>query len=222
MRRIKTIFLRDAVPWLATLAPAKIGVSIDAASSDDHDRIRGVSGAWTATVDGVRHATEALAPSTSIAITSVLMSRREPLDGMPKLLRSLGVNDWIVTPLQRIGREQPGGPAGDRQKLYRDLLILRQMADDAGIGLTVDDELNCLHHGLAAARRSELHKLRVRTLPKGADLFRLVPNGQCSMNLDILKQVTLAAPRWRPSEIDAADFLEGLKRASTVEYAHAA
>lgn len=214
------VLLRDAVHWLAPLAPTRIGISLDAASADAHDRIRGVPGAWAATVDGIRHAGEVLAPRTSLVVASVLTSHREPLDDMPKLLRSLGITHWIISPLQKIGRDRVGGPTGNRETLYRNLLTLQQAADHAGIHLNIDDELDCLRHDLAVARDPELGKLRVRTLPEGVDLFRLVPSGQCSLNQDILRQVTPDTARWRPGEMDAGEFIEGLKL-STGEFAHA-
>ncbi len=214
--------LREETQRLALLEPAKIGVSLDAASAGEHDRIRGISGAWEATVSGLRYAMRVLSPRTKFAVASVLMSNREPLDGMPELLRQLGISHWIVTPLQAIGRDAPGGPAGDRRKLYENLLILQDAAEGAGIRLTIDDELDCLGHGEALAHQPELTRLRVRTLPAGVDLFRLTPGGQCSMNRDILQQVTPATPRWRPGEMDAGDFLDGLKYAAAVKYAPAA
>jgi MoaA/NifB/PqqE/SkfB family radical SAM enzyme len=208
------VFLRNSVEWLATLRPDTIAVSLDAALPAAHDRIRGVTGAWASTVDGVRRAVEILSPSTTIAVASVLASSHKPLEGVPSLLRNLGVAHWIITPLQKIGRDHPGGPVGDRGKLYKNLLILQQAADDAGIRLTIDDELDCLRHNLAVARRPELARLHVRTLPEGVDLIRLTPSGQCSMNRDILRQVTPAALRWRPGEMDASRFIESLGAAS--------
>ena len=214
--------LRDAAEWLALLAPNTIGISLDAASPDAHDRIRSVTGAWAATVAGIRRAVEVLAPRTSLAVASVLTANRAPLEGMPALLRDLGIAHWIVTPLQKVGRDRPGGPAGNRDKLYQNLLILQQAADDASVILTVDDELDCLHHKLAASRRPELARLQVRTLPEGVDLFRLVPSGQCSMNRDILRQVTPATPRWLPGEMDAGEFIRSMKRSAAAAQVTAA
>jgi MoaA/NifB/PqqE/SkfB family radical SAM enzyme len=214
--------LREACGRLTQFPPAKIAVSLDAAEPGMHDHIRGVRGAWQATVDGIRHAVEVLPASTSLAVASVLQQDRTPLDAMPRRLHALGVSHWIVTPLQQIGESSPGGPVVPREKLYRDFLILQRAADDAGIHLTIDDELDCLHHALTAARRPELTRLPIRTLPAGVDLFRLTPGGHCSINRGILQQVTPTTPRWRPGEMDAGVFLESLKGRFAAQYAPAA
>jgi MoaA/NifB/PqqE/SkfB family radical SAM enzyme len=44
--------LVDAIDLLTTLSPNKIAISLDAASAEIHDRIRGVAGACAATIGG--------------------------------------------------------------------------------------------------------------------------------------------------------------------------
>src|SRR5262250_1765157 len=56
--------LADSVDLLKTLSPNKIAISLDAASAEIHDRIRGVPGACAAAVAGIKRALEALAPRT--------------------------------------------------------------------------------------------------------------------------------------------------------------
>ena len=200
--------LAEAADWLATLAPTKIAVSLDAADAATHDRLRGVSGAWAMTVAGIERAVAVLAPRTAIAVASVLMpSGPGPLEGMPRLLASLGIGDWIITPLQKVGRDAPGGPIGVRRALYQSLARLQDAADAAAVRLTIDDELDCLQHARAAAAQPELRRFRVRTIPVGVDLIRLGPDGACSVGRDILRQVNAGTPRWRPDEEHAGDFL---------------
>jgi MoaA/NifB/PqqE/SkfB family radical SAM enzyme len=212
--------LREAAGWLAVLEPDTIAVSLDAALPEEHDRIRGVSGAWASTVEGIRRAVQVLPSRTELAVASVLTAHSEPLLGMPALLRSLGIKHWIITPLQRVGKDQPGGPTGNRDKLYRNLQTLHKAALQADLRLSIDDELNCLQHELAVTRHPELTKLPVRTLPRGVDIFRLAPGGECSMNHDILRKVSPNTPRWCPGEMDAGNFIENL--ASVVAKASAA
>jgi len=201
--------LVDAIDLLTTLAPNKIAISLDAASAGIHDRIRGVAGAWAATVAGIRRAIEVLAPQTRLVVASVLLpTRRHYLDGMPIRLRELGIDRWIINPLVRVGRDEVGGPVGDRASLYRDLLILKEAADRAGVRLTVDDEFDHLNHAAACASQPSLRALHVRTLPPDVEIFRLTPSGQCSTGDDILRQVTPDTPRWQPGAMHAGDFLE--------------
>ncbi|HMA72830.1 MAG TPA: radical SAM protein [Xanthobacteraceae bacterium] len=203
--------LVDAVDLLATLAPNKIAISLDAASADIHDRIRGVAGAWAASVEGIKRAIEVLAPRTKLVVQSVLLpSKRRYLDDMPARLREIGIDRWIINPLQRVGSDRAGagGPVADRTSLYRDLVILQRAADRAGVRLTVDDEFDHLGHDAVVVSQPSLRRLHVRTLPLNVDIFRLTPSGQCSVGHEILQQVTLDTPRWRPGATRAGDFLE--------------
>lgn len=205
--------LADAVDLLATLAPSKIAVSLDAASPQTHDRIRGVSGAWSTAVEGIKRATETLAPRTRIVVSSVLLpSRRHYLDGMPALLRQIGVDRWIINPLLRVGENQSGGPVAEPKSLFRDLLILQEAARREGIRLTVDDEFGHLNHDALCVSEPSLRALHVRTLPQNVEIFRLTPSGQCSVGDDILRQVTPDTPRWEPGVVHAGDFLEKVSR----------
>jgi MoaA/NifB/PqqE/SkfB family radical SAM enzyme len=205
--------LVGAVDLLRTLSPNKIAISLDAASAEIHDRIRGVAGAWAATVGGIERAIEALAPRTRLVVSSVLSpSRRHYLDAMPALLREIGIDRWIINPLLRVGSDQAGGPVADRASLFRDLLILQEAADRAGVRLTVDDEFDHLHHDTASASEPSLRALHVRTLPPDVEIFRLAPGGQCSTGDGILKQVTIDTPRWQPGTMHAGDFLKMLGR----------
>jgi MoaA/NifB/PqqE/SkfB family radical SAM enzyme len=201
--------LFDAVDLLQALSPKKIGVSLDAAQPEVHDRIRGVDGAWDASVTGLKRALKVLAPRTRLVVQSVLLpSRRHYLDAMPARLREIGTDRWIINPLLRVGHDQVGGPVGDRAKLFRDLLILQEAADRAGIRLTVDDEFGHLGRDVASVFRPALRALHIRTLPTNVELFRLAPGGQCSAGEDILRQVTPDAPRWQPGTVHAGEFLE--------------
>jgi MoaA/NifB/PqqE/SkfB family radical SAM enzyme len=203
--------LADAVDLLTTLSPTKIAVSLDAAVADVHDRIRGVAGAWAKTVGGIDRAIEALVPQTRLAVASVLLpSKRRYLDAMPALLRKIGIEHWILNPLLRVGLDQAGGPVSPHANLFRDLLILQEAADRAGIRLTVDDELGNLRHAVVSASQPSLRALQVRTLPQNVEVFRLAPSGQCSTGKGILKQVTPDTPRWQPGVMHAGDFLEKL------------
>jgi MoaA/NifB/PqqE/SkfB family radical SAM enzyme len=203
--------LAGAVDWLKTLAPTKIAISLDAASAKIHDRIRGVAGAWDATVAGLRQAIDVLAPRTRLAVASVLIpSRRHYLEDMPALMREVGINRWIVNPLVGVGAAGVGGPVGRRTDLFDDLTVIKEAADRAGVRLTVDDEFGRLNYDAACASHPSLRALHVRTLPPNVELFRLAPGGQCSRDSDVLMQVTADTPYWQPGAIHAGDFLEGL------------
>lgn len=203
--------LSDAVNLLTTLSPTKISISLDAASAEIHDHVRGVPGAWAASVAGIKQAIKVLAPATKVVVSSVLLpSKRNYLDAMPARLREIGIDRWIINPLLRIGRDQAGGPVGDRARLFRDLLVLQEAADRAEIRLTVDDEFDHLGYDAACLSQPSLRALHVRKLPTNVEIFRLVPSGDCSTGDDLLRQVTPDTPRWQPGAMHAGDFLEML------------
>jgi MoaA/NifB/PqqE/SkfB family radical SAM enzyme len=203
--------LADGVDLLKTLSPNKIAISLDAASAEIHDRIRGVAGAWAAAVRGIERATTVLAPRTRLVVSSVLLpSRRDYLDAMPAFLRSIGIDRWIINPLLRVGGDEAGGPVADRASLFRDLLVLGEAARREGVRLTVDDEFGHLGYDGACVSEPSLRALHVRTLPANVEIFRLAPSGQCSTGDGILRQVTSETPRWHPGAIHAGDFLEAL------------
>jgi MoaA/NifB/PqqE/SkfB family radical SAM enzyme len=203
--------LVDAIDLLKALSPHKIAISLDAASACIHDRIRGAVGTWASAVEGITRAREMLAPRTRLVVSSVLLpSRRHYLEAMPALLREIGIDRWIINPLLRVGSGEVGGPVAHRAALFRDLLVLQELADHAGIRMTVDDELNRLDHSAARSTQPLLRSLDVRTLPLNVEIFRLTPDGHCSVGHGILQQANSEAPYWRPGKMHAADFLREL------------
>jgi pyruvate-formate lyase-activating enzyme len=207
------VFLHDAVDLLYTLAPNKIAISMDSDSAAIHDRVRGVAGAWTAAVAGIKRAVKVLAPRTKLAVSSVLLpSKYHYLEGMPARLQETGIEEWIVNPVLRFGPENHNGPVGERRSLFQRLLGLKEAADRACIRLKVDDEFDRLDHRSACAQQPELGSLEVRKLPPAIDIVRLGPNGRCSVGQDILKPVTPDVPLWRPNDVaNAGEFLETLR-----------
>ena len=205
------VFLRDAAAWLADMHLAKAGVSINSPQAAIHDRFRGVRGTWDAATNGVKHALKVFAGRSRLAVTSVLMPNdRGQLRDMPPFLRGLGVEDWIVTPLLRAGRDKIGGTVCCSQNVFDNLLVLQDAADRANVRFTVDDELDCLRYDEACEQRPELRAIRVRRIPPGVELYRLSPAGHCSAGRDILTEAAPAARRWHPGEIHASRFLKAV------------
>jgi hypothetical protein len=156
-----------------------------------------------------------LAPDTAIEVASVLMpSGAGLLEGMPRLLRRLGIGRWIVTPLLKAGR----GPVSGKQSLYRSFSQLQDAADDAGVRLIFDDELDCLEHKNACATEPALGRFDVRTIPSGIELIRLEPGGEIAIGRDILLPLGKATPRWHPAEENAGDFLRRLTSSAQKEH----
>jgi MoaA/NifB/PqqE/SkfB family radical SAM enzyme len=199
--------LPEALKWLRTLAPNKMAISLDAASPEIHDRLRGVRGAWAATVEGIRRANRLLWSKTQLAVASVLTpAASSHLASMPKFLNELGITNWIVNPQLQMRRDEEGRLKSSRERVFQDLLPLQEAAAAARVRLTVDDEFDCLQHRLEGGGEAG-DRPTVKTLPKAIEIVRLAPGGQCSIGREILKPVTPTAKRWRPGIINAADFV---------------
>ncbi len=92
--------LTERANALADLDPTGVAVSIDSAVAAQHDRARGVAGAFARTIEGVRTLAKIDGFDHRITVNSVLFPhRRDRLEGMPRLLERLGISHWSISPL---------------------------------------------------------------------------------------------------------------------------
>lgn len=200
--------LRQSVPLLARLKPARIAVSLDSAEAAVHDRQRGKAGAFGAAIQGLKFAVSVPTLKKVLVVTSVLMpKKRDQLLGMPKLLSDIGVDRWVINALIKVGKgNKLGGPVGECQSTLEDLLVLKAEADLHDIDMVVDDEFGRLSDDDYARELMNTKALRIKRLVKPDGCYRLVPTGQCSRGADILKPVHSKTPVWSPAT-DAGEFL---------------
>ena len=205
-------YLERWVDELAELRPDKITVSIDSADAASHDKARGKKGAFEDAMRGLRLAAADARLWPVLTLTSVLMPQKhERLRGMPGLAAELGIKHWVVTVLNDVGQDDVGGPVGDRHRTFADLLILKREAECHGVDFVVDDEFGTLSDEDAERDVVDINALRIRRLAQPSGTFRLLPTGQCSMGMDILKEVKPDTPRWQPGVVDAFDFIEAMR-----------
>ena len=205
--------LRKNAELLRLLKPTQLGVSLDSASSSLHDELRGRSGAWGATVDGIRYLKAIFPPNSNIAVASVMLpTNKGCLEDMPALLRELGINYWIVNPLVQIKKH---AHVIKSDSLSEILVKIQMAADFQGVRLIVDDELDLLKQNPAWTEAARVAKVRVRTLPSNVEIFRLSPSGQCSFGKDILKPIASHTLMWRPGQEHTADFLKRVAKAAS-------
>ncbi len=196
---------------LANLMPAKIAVSIDSSNASIHDKTRGKTGAFEQAMRGLRLAAADPVLQSRLTLASILMpGKHERLLGMPTLAEKLGISHWVVTALSHVGQDDIGGPVGDRGRTISDLLILKREAERCGINFVVDDEFGKLSDEEIHRSIVDINALRIRRLAKPAGTFRLLPTGQCSIGLDLLKEVGPHTPVWSPDE-NAYDFIERIR-----------
>ncbi|MGH1478516.1 MAG: radical SAM protein [Geminicoccales bacterium] len=203
--------LRQHVPALSKLRPARIAVSLDSAEAAVHDKARGKVGAFDDTLAGLQYALNVPALKKALVVTSILMpKKRDRLTGMPKLLSELGIDRWVVNALVKVGKgDKLGGPAGERQAILDDLLVLKAEADRYGIDMVVDDEFGRLTDDDRAKKLMEVEALRIKRLVQPEGVYRLVPTGHCSKGIDILKPIHDNTPIWDP-KTDAGAFLASM------------
>jgi MoaA/NifB/PqqE/SkfB family radical SAM enzyme len=203
--------LRQHVPALSKLRPARIAVSLDSAEAAVHDRARGKVGALDDALAGLRYAVSVPVLKKALVVTSVLMpKKRERLMGMPALLAELGIGRWVVNALVKVGRGgKLGGPAGERGAILDDLLALRVEAGRHGIDMVVDDEFGRLSDDDRARALMDIQALRIKRLVRPEGVYRLTPSGHCSKGADILKPIHDGTPVWRPT-MDVGEFLASM------------
>ncbi|MEM7213687.1 MAG: radical SAM protein [Pseudomonadota bacterium] len=207
-------YLDRWIDELAELQPHKITVSLDAADPATHDRSRGKIGAFEDAMRGLRLAADHPGLRPVLVLASILMPQKhQRLMGMPELAADLNVDHWAVTILQEVGKDEIGGPVGDRRRTFQDLLGLRREAEKHGVHFVVDDEFGTLSEEDIDRDVIDINALRIRRFVRPSGTFRLLPTGQCSMGLDILREVKSDTPRWIPGEMDAWDFIESLRQA---------
>lgn len=201
-------YLVDHIDDLVRLDVAGLTVSVDASTADLHDLSRGTQGAFAKTIAGLKKA--AVSPLLErTMVASVLHSRRARyLHGMPALLESMGLKQWVVTPILRVGKNAAGGPVQRYEDIASDLLGLQKLAKKHGIEMIVDDEFDHLMDD--SYNVVPIEKPRFRRLPRLSRVVRLTPTGSCSVGEDILRRVDGQIPHWRPNLEDADSFVERL------------
>jgi pyruvate-formate lyase-activating enzyme len=202
--------LSEAITELGSLLPQHIGVSLDSADATTHNRIRG-EGAWEATVNGLSTCADKLQEAgTALSVISVLLPRRRAyLDGVPSLLRRLGLRTWIVNAHLRLA-DLTQLPTHLRPELRDDLRRLGGIARQHDVSLIVDDELELLRPELARLNAGLLDLPYIRGLPPAVTLSRLSPSGHLAFGRGAVAPLNPATPRWH-HESDAAVFFSSLR-----------
>jgi MoaA/NifB/PqqE/SkfB family radical SAM enzyme len=177
--------LADYARELAGLADT-VTISLDSHDGVRHDRLRGLIGAWKATVDGIHRAVEYFG-AEGVTVNSVLFPKKLAyLAGMPKLLRRLGVTNWVVSPLIDFRKDNY---TSDLSQLHQDLLYLSDLAKAEGVELYLADEFR-------RYESTDLYQsLSVAAVESDNYVVRLSPNGTLSRGREILRESS-HAPIW--------------------------
>lgn len=200
--------LSERIADLIRLDIASVTVSLDSSVPELHDLSRGTPGAFAKTVSGLKEAA-ASSLCQGMIVASVLQPRRAHyLRGIPELLASLGIGQWVVTPVLRVGKLEAGGPVQHYDDIVCELLVLHKLAKKHGIEMLVDDEFD--HLMTNSSKVVPIEQPHFRRLPRLSRVVRLTPSGSCSVGEDILRRVDDQIPHWQPKVEDADSFVERL------------
>lgn len=203
------ILLEARATDLRACDPSGLTVSIDSASPETHDKLRGKAGALEQTLRGI----DAVAGHTGfidrVTVSSVLLPRRpQYLHDMPGLLAELGVRHWAISPLLKIGTGEVGGPAAPTAEIIDAVLDLHERAEKYGVELVLDDELARLQ-----LRQEDYRSFLVRRFERPGGLVRLSPSGACAIGSEILTAVDTNSPIWKPAQVAPSRFLAKVRAA---------
>lgn len=207
-------YLKEYAFLISGFEPVNVTVSLDSFIPSVHDKIRRLEGSFDTIIHGLNVAAQLPAMKKRLSISSTLIpKRRHYLQGIPKLLSQLGIERWNINALVKVNSGCIGGPIGCTEETLEDLRLLSIEAARHGIELAVDDEFDRMERvGIDVNKLQNCSQVRIEKLSDPAGLFRLTPDGQCSVGEDILKTVSHSSKRWNPRKEDANSFLESLQR----------
>ena len=164
-------FLKERAKDLKQLFTANdsIYVSIDASTAEHHDQNRGTN-SFDKAIDGIKTCVD-LGLKDQLYVSSVLQPNKIfYLVGMPRLLKSLDISVWVISPLRKISSKNFGQTISENS-LPNTLSTLQSRAKQEGIQFIVDDELNEI-------RALDGFSGQVRRYPTPENIYRLAPNGE--------------------------------------------
>ena len=194
------MLLHKWVERIRALDPHRITVSVDGATPEVNDPIRGLDGAFVATMGSVGK-TLAQAPELAarFAVASTLYGDEnyESLLSMPTVVGALGIPHWMVSAAATYEGGRHRIAASQEETLER-FQRLEQAAVAAGLRFHVNDELGQF--------RSSVRGSAIKRVPEPLRLLRLDPSGGIRAGEDILdawdeNQVR----RWDPRKDDPVD-----------------
>ena len=175
--------LKRRAQYLSSKPIEYISVSLDSSIAEEHDQSRSTSGAFAKTVAGIKEALSYPSLKNKVSVISVIQPGQEKrLLGMPKLLKSLGVTQWVVSPLLNVGQKNFGSKVITSDFTHY-LNQFYALAKEENIQFFLDDEL-----GNLTSDKVIPDYIAVRTIDNPNRLIRLAPNGQVSLGKSILTQ----------------------------------
>ena len=202
------MLLAKHVDRIVDLDPVRIAVSLDGGTPDANDAIRGLAGAFHATLRSVKRFVEAAPKYRSrVSVVSCLHKGRnyQSLLQLPARLRDLGIEHWLLG--FEVGPQGARfAPLQERSELETQLGALRQAADACGLQFYVNDEF-----GFVSERSAQA--VRARRVFDPDFLVRLDPSGHVRVGHEVLELWREdEARRWVPGQRSAVGVMRYWER----------
>ena len=198
------MLLHKRVKELVSFDPRRVSVSLDGSTPEVHDLIRGLTGAFDATLSSIRRLLqEAPAFRERLSVTSTLFGKTnlDSLRDLPPLLAQLGIPIWAVTIESTVahGTQLPAHDAGQAARWFAEL---QEAAVAHGLRFYVSDELGHFRSAQAAHGRS----VELKHVFDPAFLYRVEPSGHVRVGEELLQSWDASAARaWRPGRDDPVE-----------------
>ena len=187
------------------LDPVRVAVSLDGASPEANDSLRGLPGAFATTVASLeKFLRKAPRMRDRLVVCSCLYTPKNvrSLLDMPRLLARLGVERWALS-FELGARGRKVGPVQSAATLRQWIAPLQEAARAEGIQCHVNDEFDFLERDTHAYERSGITTHRVFNPER---LYRLDPLGFVRSGRALLEVWDAAsARRWNPRSDNAVE-----------------
>ena len=189
---------------IQALDPHRITVSLDGADASANDALRGIAGAFDATLGSLTKLISSLpefAPRLAIASTLYPEANYTSLKEIPALLRALGIQRWSVGwELTMHGHHLI--PSHDYETLCIELFDLKTRAEQAGIEFHASDDLGLF-------QEPDRSRVGARSPTKAMQLLRFDPSGHVRIGDDLgLEWNASKTLRWDTTLRDDSAFRE--------------
>ena len=176
-------------------------ISLDSHDARRNDKLRGMLGTFEGTTAGIRSAVAKMGAERVIVNTLLVPKHMNYIEGLPEVLSQLGVETWVISPYIEFDR---GHLKPDIDFIHSVVLELAQKAARYGVEARYADEFRII---------GQIDGVPVYNFQRPGEIdelvFRLSPNGSCSVGEEILTDSSVAQV-WDGS--DSAEFLHSLCR----------
>lgn len=177
-------------------------ISLDSHEASRNDKLRGMLGTFEGTTAGIRSAIAEMGAERVIVNTLLVPKHANYIEGLPEVLLELGVETWVISPYIEFdcGHLKP-----DIDFIHSVVLKLAKKAAKYGVEARYADEFRLI----GPIDGVPIYNFQRPGEPEEL-VFRLSPNGSCSVGEEILTDSSVAQV-WDGRQ-NPTDFLRALSR----------